>query len=54
MAGMPEKVLNRAEQVLENLENIKDNNHQVQNSPKPSVKPVLEEPKQKPQLSLFE
>lgn len=52
MAGMPESVVQRAEQVLSNLESDTD----VQNdktTKKTSVKPVIEEPKSKSQLSLF-
>ena len=51
MAGMPEKVVQRAEQVLENLETVKDISAEKQT--KSSVKPMVEEPKQNPQLSLF-
>ena len=51
MAGMPEKVVQRAEQVLENLETVKDISTEKQT--KSSVKPMVEEPKQNPQLSLF-
>jgi DNA mismatch repair protein MutS len=51
MAGMPDRVVKRAEQVLENLEN---NRETPGTKPtKPSVKPVVEEPKQNSQLSLF-
>jgi len=56
MAGMPENIVKRAEQVLEQLENGNDTN---KNQPiekhveQPSVKPVVEEPKTKTQLSLF-
>ena len=52
-AGMPKSVVDRAEQVLNNLEN-NDQKDIVIKPEKPSVKPVVEEPKQKPQLSLFE
>ena len=52
MAGMPASVVERAEQVLMNLENNTDSNKVVVQE-KPSVKPVVEEPKQNPQLSLF-
>ena len=52
MAGMPEKVVERAEQVLSNLES--DTDVQTEKTvKKPSVKPVVEEPKSKSQLSLF-
>ena len=54
MAGMPENIVARAEQVLSNLES---GNTDTQSIPKatekPSVKPVVEEPKPKSQLSLF-
>lgn len=56
MAGMPEKIVKRAEDVLERLENTNDTDD-TQNEKrveKPSVKPVVNEPKNKPQLSLFE
>ena len=45
--------LNLAEQVLEHLET--NGNTETIEKPvrKPSVKPVVEEPKNKPQLSLF-
>lgn len=51
MAGMPDVVVKRAEQVLENLENNREKPETKQT--KPSVKPVVEEPKQNSQLSLF-
>ncbi len=51
MAGMPNQVVKRAEQVLENLENNREKPETKQT--KPSVKPVVEEPKQNSQLSLF-
>ena len=51
MAGMPESIVERAENVLENLENNKTHVG-IQKKEKPSVKPMVEEPK--PQLSLFE
>ena len=51
MAGMPDQVVKRAEQVLENLENGRET--PGTKTTKPSVKPVVEEPKQKSQLSLF-
>lgn len=53
MAGMPEQIVARAEQVLEHLET--NGNTETIEKPvrKPSVKPVVEEPKNKPQLSLF-
>ena len=54
MAGMPEKIVERAEQVLSNLESGDKNTQPVSKAPeKPSVKPVVEEPKTKSQLSLF-
>ena len=51
MAGMPENIVKRAEQVLENLENPKDDLTKKQI--KTSVQPIVEEPEQKSQLSLF-
>ena len=51
MAGMPDVVVKRAEQVLENLENNPEKPETKQT--KSSVKPVVEEPKQNSQLSLF-
>ncbi|MBQ3785100.1 MAG: DNA mismatch repair protein MutS [Alphaproteobacteria bacterium] len=54
MAGMPEKIVERAEQVLSNLESGVPDTQPVSKAPeKPSVKPVVEEPKTKSQLSLF-
>ena len=54
MAGMPEKIVERAEQVLSNLESGAPETQPVSKAPeKPSVKPVVEEPKTKSQLSLF-
>ena len=54
MAGMPEKIVERAEQVLSNLESGAPDTQPVSKAPeKPSVKPVVEEPKTKSQLSLF-
>lgn len=50
MAGMPQNVVERAEQVLANLESV-PNIETVKT--KSSVKPVLEEPKKNNQLSLF-
>ena len=49
MAGMPKHIVERAEQVLNNLES--NCFHTAQKEIKPSVKPVVEEPKA--QLSLF-
>ncbi len=51
MAGMPKNVVERAEQVLANLETVPNNT--VSETTKPSVKPVVEEPKKNNQLSLF-
>ncbi len=54
MAGMPEKIVARAEQVLSNLESGNTETQTIQiKKEKPSVKPVVEEPKNKSQLSLF-
>lgn len=54
MAGMPEKIVERAEQVLSNLESGDKNTQPFQTKiEKTSVKPVVEEPKTKSQLSLF-
>ena len=54
MAGMPENIVARAEQVLSNLESCdKDTQPVAKAIEKPSVKPVVEEPKPKSQLSLF-
>nr|MBQ0090932.1 DNA mismatch repair protein MutS [Candidatus Enterousia merdequi] len=53
MAGMPDKIVERAENVLANLENEKVASEPVK-SEKPSVKPMVKEDKIKPQLSLFE
>ncbi len=50
MAGMPKNVVERAEQVLAGLENT---NNSVSEKTKTSVKPVVEEPKNNNQLSLF-
>ena len=52
MAGIPAKVVERAEQVLENLENNSTETPSHKTT-KPSVKPVVEEPKSNSQLSLF-
>jgi DNA mismatch repair protein MutS len=52
MAGMPEQIVARAEQVLSNLESAPTETKQVKKE-KPSVKPMVEEPKSKSQLSLF-
>lgn len=51
MAGMPQSVVERAEQVLENLES--HDNREVSIKTKPSVKPMVKEPDTKEQLSLF-
>ena len=54
MAGMPDKIVARAEQVLFDLESGKGETQPIQNvRVKPSIKPVVEEPKNQPQLSLF-
>lgn len=54
MAGMPENIVARAEQVLSNLESCdKDTQPVAKAMEKTSVKPVVEEPKPKSQLSLF-
>lgn len=53
MAGMPKNVVERAEQVLANLEFNNDSGPDVGVKQKTSVKPVVEEPKTNPQLSLF-
>jgi DNA mismatch repair protein MutS len=55
MAGMPEKIVARAEDVLEHLES--DKNHidtPIVKPEKASVKPIVREDLPKPQLSLFE
>ena len=52
MAGMPESIVQRAEQVLSTLETDTPQNNIIED--KPSVTPVVEEPKPKTQLSLFE
>ena len=55
MAGMPEKIVMRAEQVLSNLESQRNDVQPIEiKKEKPSVKPMVEEPKLKSQLSLFE
>ena len=51
MAGMPKTVVERAEQVLANLETTPGNI--VSDKNKTSVKPVVEEPRKNDQLSLF-
>lgn len=51
MAGMPKHIVERAEQVLNNLESKSVPTKETVN--KPSVKPVVEEKKSTPQLSLF-
>lgn len=54
MAGMPEKIVARAENVLLNLENNQNGTHFVQKTDtKIDVKPIVKEPEQKTQLSLF-
>ena len=54
MAGMPEKIVKRAEDVLEHLECDQDNEcKQTKQIQKPSVKPVVNKEKNKSQLSLF-
>ena len=53
MAGMPDKIVKRAESVLEHLENDSDDTKQESQPEKIDVKPVVEEPKPKTQLSLF-
>jgi DNA mismatch repair protein MutS len=52
MAGMPTKVVERAEQVLSNLEN-KSAPERIIVKEKPSIKPMVKEPDTKEQLSLF-
>jgi DNA mismatch repair protein MutS len=54
MAGMPEKIVERAEQVLSNLESGDENTVPPKaQKARSSVKPVVEEPESKSQLSLF-
>ena len=54
MAGMPERIVKRAESVLDNLESCGTPNNMLYKAQnKPSVKPVADEESQKPQLSLF-
>lgn len=54
MAGMPENIVARAEQVLSNLESGTTDTQSIPKAAeKPSVKPVVEEPTVKTQLSLF-
>ena len=53
MAGMPKSVVERAENVLSNLESCKESPQTIAKTEPVSVKPVIEEPKQKSQLSLF-
>ena len=53
MAGMPAKIVERAENVLENLENEKAHTPIIKKE-KSSVKPMVNEENPKPQLSLFE
>lgn len=53
MAGMPEKIVNRAESVLENLESDVPNDTEPVQQKKSSVKPIVAD-ETKPQLSLFE
>ena len=51
MAGMPKHIVERAEQVLNNLES--GSQQTIKSEIKTSVKPVVEEPELKKQLSLF-
>jgi len=53
MAGMPMKIVERAESVLENLESEKAHVAPEQAKVSPSIKPVVEEEVKKTQLSLF-
>jgi len=53
MAGMPKKIVERAEQVLSNLESGKPSVSQVQKAPKNPVKSAVEESKNNSQPSLF-
>ena len=53
MAGMPKKVVERAEQILENLEKDTVSTTPQQQTQKTSVKPVVEEATPNKQLSLF-
>ncbi len=53
MAGMPSKIVERAEDVLANLENEKTHTPVIKKE-KPSIKPMVNEENKKPQLSLFE
>ena len=52
MAGMPPRIVERAESVLAGLENDMPNTPTAQTQ-KASVKPVVNEEKTKSQLSLF-
>ena len=55
MAGMPEKIVQRAEDVLANLENTSSGNGIINQEPeKIDVKPVVSEPKSNKQLSFFD
>lgn len=55
MAGMPDKIVQRAESVLLNLENDSDNtNTTLKQAEKIDIKPMVSEPEKKSQLSLFE
>ena len=54
MAGMPKHIVERAEQILGTLESGSVNSDQkIAPDVKPSVKPMVEEKKNTPQLSLF-
>ena len=53
MAGMPEKIVMRAESVLENLEKDSPNQTAQPEHKKTSVKPIVAEEKKDSQLSLF-
>lgn len=52
MAGMPPRIVARAENVLENLENTKPHTNTIKE--KPSIKPMVNDDLPKPQLSLFD
>ena len=53
MAGMPEKIVKRAEFVLENLESDTPDAQTATQHKKPSVKPIVSDEPTKSQLSLF-
>ena len=53
MAGMPEHIVERAEQILDNLESNSTSDKKCKPDVKPSVKPVVCEKKNDTQLSLF-